>query len=166
MRELPAVAELGDRLEAAMPTQRELTLVHGDFHLLNVIAAPDGARIRAVLDWELCTLGDPLADLGVLLAYWPQATDPTTGVFPAPRLPGFPTRQALAERYASVTGRDVTALGFWHALALWKLAIIVEGVRRRARDDERNAARGGSPPARVVDDLLAQALLVAADAGL
>lgn len=165
-RELPVVDELADRLEAAMPAQRELTLVHGDFHLLNVIAAPDGAAIRAVLDWELCTLGDPLADLGGLLAYWSQATDPTPGLFPAARLPGFPTRQELVERYASVTGRDLSALGFWHVLALWKIAIICEGVRRRVRDDARNTAEGGAPPEHVVDGLLTQARVVAGEAGL
>ena len=165
-RDLPAVTELADRLEAAMPPQREVTLVHGDFHLLNVIAAPDGSRIRAVLDWELCTLGDPLADVGSLLAYWPEPTDATTGVFPATRLPGFPRRRELADRYAAETGRSLVELGFWHALGLWKVAIIAEGVRRRALDDARIAAQGGVIPAHVVDDLIAQAHLVAAEAGL
>jgi aminoglycoside phosphotransferase (APT) family kinase protein len=165
-RDLPAVEALAERLEAATPEQHELTLVHGDFHLLNVIAAPDGSAVRAVLDWELCTLGDPLADLGGLLAYWPQAADAVGGVFPAPRLPGFPTRRELTETYARETGRDVAALAFWHALGLWKIAVICEGVRRRALDDARNAASGGVPPAQVVDDLVAQAQFVADDAGL
>ncbi len=165
-RELPAVEELAERLEAAMPEQRELTLVHGDFHLLNVIAAPGGEQINAVLDWELCTLGDPLADLGGLLAYWPQAGDAAEGVFPAPRLPGFPSRTELAEIYAAETGRDLAALPFWHALGLWKIAIICEGVRRRALDDERNAARTGIPPAQIVEDLLTQAHHTLFEAGL
>ena len=165
-RELPAVEELADRLEAAVPDQRELTLVHGDFHLLNVICAPDGDEIRAILDWELCTLGDPLADLGGLLAYWPQSGDAVEGVFPAPRLPGFPSRAELAEIYAAETGRDLTALPFWHALGLWKIAIICEGVRRRALDDERNAARTGIPAAQVVEDLILQAQHVLFEAGL
>jgi aminoglycoside phosphotransferase (APT) family kinase protein len=165
-RELPAVEQLADRLAAAMPEQRELTLVHGDFHLLNVIAPPDGAQIRAILDWELCTLGDPLADLGGLLAYWPQAGDAVDGVFPAPRLPGFPSRAELAEIYAAETGRDLTALPFWHALGLWKIAMICEGVRRRAFDDERNAARTGIPSAHVVEDLITQAQHVLFAAGL
>lgn len=165
-RELPPVEQLADRLEAAMPEQRELTLVHGDFHLLNVIAAPDGAQIRAILDWELCTLGDPLADLGGLLAYWPQPGDEVEGVFPAPRLPGFPSRAELAEIYATETGRDLTALPFWHALGLWKIAIICEGVRRRALEDERNAARTGIPAARVVEDLITQAQHILVEAGL
>jgi aminoglycoside phosphotransferase (APT) family kinase protein len=97
-----------------------------------------------VLNWELCTLGDPLADLGCLLATGPRPTTPQ------------PTE----------SGRSLEALGFWHALGLWKIAIICEGVRRRALDDERNAATGGVPDAQIVGDLIAQALLVAADAGL
>jgi aminoglycoside phosphotransferase (APT) family kinase protein len=165
-RELPDVIELADRLEAAIPEQLELTLVHGDFHLLNVIAAPDGGTIRAALDWELCTLGDPLADLGGLLAYWPLAGDAPGGVFPASRLPGFPSRREITEAYAAATGRDVGAVAFWHALGLWKIAIICEGVRRRALDDERNAASGGIPGADVVDDLVAQARMVAFEAGM
>jgi aminoglycoside phosphotransferase (APT) family kinase protein len=156
-RELPAVQRLADRLEAAMPEQHEVTLVHGDFYLLNVIAAPGGEEIRAILDWELCTLGDPLADLGALLAYWPRVGDLAEWVFPAPCPAGFPSQAELAESYAAQTGRDLSALPFWHALALWKVAIICEGVRRRALEDERNAARTGVPPARAVDDLIDEA---------
>jgi aminoglycoside phosphotransferase (APT) family kinase protein len=155
-RELPAVEELGEQLHAAMPAQRELTLVHGDFHLHNVIATHDG-DVTSILDWELCTLGDPLADLGGLLAYWPQEGDALETLFPAPRLPGFPSPAELAEAYATDTGRDITALPFWHALALWKIAIICEGVRRRALDDARNAARTGIPRPHIVEDLVIQA---------
>jgi aminoglycoside phosphotransferase (APT) family kinase protein len=145
-REMPAVERLADRLERAMPEQQEVTLVHGDFHLRNVIASPGGEEIRAVLDWELCTLGEPLADLGGLLAYWPH--------------------HSLADLYAAHTGRDLGALPFWHALGLWKVAIICEGVRRRALDDERNAARTGIPAAHVVDDLVDEAHAVLFEAGL
>jgi aminoglycoside phosphotransferase (APT) family kinase protein len=165
-RDLPAVDALADRLEAAVPPQRELTLVHGDFHLLNVISDPETGAIRAVLDWELCTLGDPLADLGGLLAYWPQADDGQPGIFPAPALPGFPSRAELAETYAAATGRDLSALGFWHALGLWKVAIICEGVVRRTLDDQRNTAQGGAPDPRKVEDLITRAQLVAFEAGL
>jgi aminoglycoside phosphotransferase (APT) family kinase protein len=164
--ELPAVEELAGRLAAAIPEQREVTLVHGDYHLLNVIAAPGGEEIYAVLDWELSTLGDPLADLGGLLAYWPEAGDVTGGVFGASRLPGFPSRAELAEAYAAETGRDLSALAFWHALGLWKIAIICQGVRRRALDDERNAARTGIPPTHVVEDLITQACHILIGAGL
>ena len=154
-RSLPVVGELADRLEAAMPQQRELTLVHGDFHVLNVILAPDGSAVRAILDWELCTLGDPLADLGGLMAY------------ASPTLTGIAAPAVLADEYMKASGREVTAaaLAFWHALGLWKIAVIVEGVRRRALDDPRNAPDGGVPAAHVVDDLIAQARLVAFEAG-
>jgi aminoglycoside phosphotransferase (APT) family kinase protein len=165
-RELSAVERLADRLEAAVPEQSELTLVHGDFHLLNVVAAPGGEAIRAILDWELCTLGDPLADLGGLLAYWPQVGDAADWEFPARRLAGFPPQAELAEAYAAQTGRDISELPFWHALALWKIAIICEGVRRRALEDERNAARTGIPAARAVDDLADEAHAVLYGAGL
>jgi aminoglycoside phosphotransferase (APT) family kinase protein len=165
-RELPAVEALARRLEAAMPQQRELTLVHGDFHLLNLIAAPGGEEIRAIVDWELCTLGDPLADLGGLLAYWPQVGDARDWVLPARRPAGFPSHAELARMYAARTGRDLEALPFWHALGLWKVAIICEGVRRRALDDERNAQRTGIPPKRLVDELLAEAEDVLFEAGL
>jgi aminoglycoside phosphotransferase (APT) family kinase protein len=166
-RELPDLVRLADRLEAAMPEQRELTLVHGDFHLLNTIVAPDGSDVRAVLDWELCTLGDPLADLGGLLAYWSQPED--VGIaFPAPQLPGFSSRAEIVEDYLGASGRDASAaeLAFWHALGLWKIAVIVEGVRRRALDEPRNTPDGGVPDARLVDDLVAQAQLIAFEAGL
>ncbi|MCI3273454.1 phosphotransferase family protein [Streptomyces cylindrosporus] len=167
-REVPAVDALADRLEAAVPEQRELTLVHGDYHLLNVIASESGDEIRAVLDWELCTLGDPLADLGALLAYWPRPGDLGEGPFPAPRLQGFPTRAELAGCYAAETGRDISALPFWHALGLWKIAIIGEGVRRRALDTGRGT--GHDDPDLLATDLLPglirQAELVADEAGL
>jgi len=133
-REAPGIDRLADLLEAVIPEQRELSLVHGDYHLLNVIASPAGDEIRAVLDWELCTLGDPLADLGSLLAYWPEAADLGAGPFPIPLLAGFPSRADLAQAYAEETGRDLSALPFWHALGLWKIAIIGEGVRKRAID--------------------------------
>jgi aminoglycoside phosphotransferase (APT) family kinase protein len=164
-RDLPIVAAIGNSLEAALPEQRELTLVHGDYHLLNVIAAPDGTRIQAILDWELCTLGDPLADVGTLFAYWPRPGDIGKGPFPISCLPGFPERAELAEIYAAQTGRDLAALPFWHVLGLWKVAIIGEGVRRRALD--RGVAPGtGVLATDFVEELLAQAELVAEQAGL
>lgn len=164
-RDLPIVGTIADRLEAAPPEQRELTLVHGDYHLLNVIAAADGTRIHAILDWELCTLGDPLADIGTLFAYWPRPGDVGKGPFTISCLPGFPERAELAEIYAARTGRDLAALPFWHVLGLWKVAIIGEGVRKRALD--RGVAPGtGVLSTNFVEELLAQAVLVAEQAGL
>jgi aminoglycoside phosphotransferase (APT) family kinase protein len=154
------VDEVADRLEARVPPQREVTLVHGDYHLRNVLFDPDDGSVRAVLDWELCTLGDPLADLGGLLAYWPRPGDPAVGPNPTSMVDGFPERDDLAEAYWAETGRGLDDLPFWHALACWKVAIIIEGVRRRA------STRGNAeaPPAQLVDDLLERARTIAADA--
>ncbi|PRZ41967.1 aminoglycoside phosphotransferase (APT) family kinase protein [Antricoccus suffuscus] len=166
-RDVPLVNELADRLAAAVPEQRELALVHGDFHLLNVITDPTSCEVSAVLDWELCTLGDPLADVGGLLAYWPQQGDlPVPHA--APTLPGFPTHAQLVAEYAAATGRDTSDVGFWHVLGLWKIAIISDGVRRRAEDDPRNAYQVRSGPSRdeIIDALLARAAREADAIGL
>lgn len=164
-RDLPAVDAIADRLAAAIPEQRELTLVHGDYHLLNIIAAPDGTAIRAVLDWELCTLGDPLADVGALLAYWSRPGDVGMGPYTLSCLPGFPERAELTASYAAQTGRDLTAVPFWHVLGLWKVAIIGEGVRKRALD--QGVAPGtGVLATDFAAGLLAQAELVADQACL
>lgn len=165
-RELPAVDELTAVLSRSIPEQAEITLVHGDFHLSNLITSREDGQVVAVLDWELCTLGDPLADVGALLAYWSQADDEVPGPFLASTMPGFPTRDELAEVYFADTGRDRSAVGFWHALALWKLAIIAEGVLRRTLDDPRNAAATGGPSTKIIDDIVARARVTADAAGL
>lgn len=164
-RELPELEQLGQRLHAAIPEQHETTLVHGDFHLSNVITSDDDGHVRAVIDWELCTLGDPLADIGALLAYWPEKGENYIGQFMSSTLPGFPNRQELAAAYFAETGRDASALGFWHTLALWKLSIIAEGVLRRVLDDPRNAGAVG-PTSDLVDRIVARAVQTADEAGL
>jgi aminoglycoside phosphotransferase (APT) family kinase protein len=153
-RDLPGLDALTHRLVALDPGASEVTLVHGDCHLRNVILDPREASVRAILDWELSTLGDPVADLGTLLAYWPLAGDPPTVRFDASTVEGFATRTELVEHYAQVSGRDVSSVPFWHVLGLWKLAIILEGVRRRQRDDPRNLTAAGAIPASAVDDLV------------
>lgn len=165
-REVPAIDTLAERLAANIPEQREISLVHGDFHLNNVITSPSDGSIVAVVDWELCTLGDPLADLGGLLAYWPEAGDAVAGPFMASTLPGFPTRDELTAAYAAKTGRDVSAAGFWQVLALWKLSIIAEGVMRRAEADARNRAGAGAPTTTLIDDIVTRALGVADQIGI
>lgn len=165
-RDVPGIDSLAVRLAADIPEQKEVTLVHGDFHLNNVITSSEDGRVVAVVDWELCTLGDPLADLGGLLAYWPEATDGVAGPFMASTLPGFPSRSELVESYALATGRDVGAVGFWQVLALWKLSIIAEGVMRRAEADERNRAVAGTPTTSLIDDIIARALTTADEIGL
>ena len=159
-RELPELERLTERLRTLEPEAGEVALVHGDCHLRNLIVDPDDASVRAILDWELCTLGDPLADLGTVLAYWPQPGDPPTMRFDASMVEGFATREELVERYAEITGRDLTHVPFWHGLGLWKLAIILEGVRRRQLDDPRNLTAMGRIPAGAVDELVACAHVV------
>ena len=164
-RELPGLDELTRRLIAAAPEQRELSLVHGDFHLRNVIASRGTGAVIGVLDWELSTLGDPLADIGTLLAYWPEPGE-DIGDFPASTLNGFPDRAELARIYLERTGRDPQALKYWHVLGLWKLAIIAEGVMRRVMDTWQNKAASGTPTVEWIDTLVATAHKVADAEGI
>lgn len=165
-RDVPDVDRLAEILHRNIPEQNEVTLVHGDFHLNNVITDPVEGRIVAVVDWELCTLGEPLADLGALLAYWPEAGDKVAGPFMASTLEGFPNREELVAAYVEATGRDVSAVGYWHVLALWKLSIIAEGVLRRILDDPRNKAEHGGPTVALIDGIVARAVLTADQLGL
>lgn len=141
-REIPAIDRVRDRLAATIPEQRRVSVVHGDYKLENVVI-DDGGEVRAILDWELCTLGDPIADLGTLMAYWIEADDPAAwalnGMAAPTRAPGFPSRAAVAARYAERTGDPLDGLPFYEAQACWKLAIIVQGVVRRFRDTPENA---------------------------
>ena len=165
-RDVPALDGLTELLRRRVPVQRATTLVHGDFHLRNVIADPVTGALRAVLDWELSTLGDPLADVGSLLAYWPEAGDAPTALFAASALPGFGGRAAVREAYLAASGRDPADLDYWHVLGLWKIAIICQGVLRRALDDPRNAADGGPPDPVLVDQLVDRAWRTAVEARL
>src|ERR1700757_310217 len=156
-RELADLDLLTDRLTAAAPPPRELTLVHGDLHLRNIVVSAFDGEILAALDWELATLGDPIADLGTTLAYWPENDETVLPEFRALLLPGYPRRADLVERYCLRTGRDLAdaELAFWHALAIWKIAIIAEGILRRAQHDSRNRATSGIPVQQTVTDLVA-----------
>jgi aminoglycoside phosphotransferase (APT) family kinase protein len=130
-RELAAIDAVHERLEARIPEQGPATIVHGDYRLDNMILTPEG-EVAAVVDWELCTLGDPLADVGLLMVYWPQrGEDPVALGRPANLAPGFPANEELRDRYAERSGRDLSQLDFFVALGYWKLAIILEGVYAR-----------------------------------
>jgi aminoglycoside phosphotransferase (APT) family kinase protein len=130
-RELPAIDAVHERLAARIPEQGPATIVHGDYRLDNMILTPSG-EVAAVVDWELCTLGDPLADVGLLMVYWPEEGDESLALGqPATLAPGFPKREELRARYAERSGRDLSQLDFFVALGYWKLAIILEGVYAR-----------------------------------
>lgn len=165
-RELPELEDLTRRLVAAVPEQHEMSLVHGDFHLRNVIASMETGEVIGVLDWELSTLGDPLADMGSMLAYWPEPGEDTGGDFPASTLEGFPDRAEIARIYLDETGRDPAALRFWHVLGLWKVAVIAEGVIRRTIDTPQNKASAGTPTVEQIDALVHKAREIASAAGL
>ena len=129
--ELALVDEVHDRLAARIPAQGPATLVHGDYRLDNMILT-DSGEVAAVVDWELCTLGDPLADVGMLLVYWGAEGDTLMPLMePATIAPGFPDREQVKRRYAERSGRDLSEIDYYVALGLWKLAIILQGVYAR-----------------------------------
>jgi aminoglycoside phosphotransferase (APT) family kinase protein len=130
-RELPLVDELHDELQGQVPEQGPARIVHGDYRLGNCITAFDGP-IAAVLDWEIATLGDPLADVGYVLHSWPEPGEAGPAHRMSPSIvPGYPKRSELLERYAVRSGRDVEAINFYVAFSHWKSACIVEGVYAR-----------------------------------
>jgi aminoglycoside phosphotransferase (APT) family kinase protein len=131
-RELP-VPEVGERLGATLPEPLPLAVVHGDYRLGNMMVAPDGSGIAAVLDWEMGAIGDPRADLGYLVATYtePGGQPNPLGTSPATATPGFPSRTELVERYEEQTGRPVERLGWFEALALWKAAVFCEAIYGR-----------------------------------
>jgi aminoglycoside phosphotransferase (APT) family kinase protein len=157
-RELPAVDEVHERLSARIPEQGPATIVHGDYRLDNMILSPQG-DVAAVVDWELCTLGDPLADVGLLLVYWSEPGDEFMPLFaPATIQPGFPSREDVKARYAERSGRDLAEVDFFVALGYWKLAIILEGVYARyAKGQYGKTDDGFEEFARIVERLAAAA---------
>ena len=135
-RDLPAMDDLIRALDAQRPTGGEVTLVHGDYRLDNTLVSHDRGRpvVAAVVDWELSTLGDPLADLATWLTYYSGPGEDGSAVPVAAGLTaheGFPTTDEIAERYAAVTGRDVSALDYYRAFTDFRLAVILEGVHAR-----------------------------------
>ncbi len=129
--DVPAMDDALRLLGERMPTQIGASIVHGDYRLGNMIVA--GGRIQALLDWELCTLGDPLADLGYLLNTWLMPEDKTGDVEDAmpTTVGGFPTPDELMARYATLTGFDLTHINYYRAFSHWRIAAIRQGVYKR-----------------------------------
>ncbi len=154
-RPLPDLDAVTEWLAAHLPASPPATIVHGDYRLDNAMYAPEPpARIVAIFDWEMATLGDPLADLGYLLSFWMEPGDPTTALEDSWRvtaLPGFATRAQLVARYAERTGRLLSDVPFYVALAIWKLAVLLEGSYKRhlagTTDDPFFATLGAGVPA-------------------
>ncbi|MGI8711102.1 MAG: phosphotransferase family protein, partial [Acidimicrobiales bacterium] len=162
-RELPEVTEAHRRLAASVPDQGAAAIVHGDYRLDNCMV-DDTGEVVAVLDWEICTLGDPLADLGVLMVYWAQRGDAYSALpGAATTLEGFPSRTELVAAYEAAGGRPVGDLDYYVAFGYWKLACILEGVYARYKggsmgDDGADADAFGDTVR-----LLGQASLAALD---
>jgi len=152
--EVPVFEEVYAWLQANIPAETAHTLIHNDYKLDNVMLAKNNpAHLVAIFDWDMCTLGDPLNDVGTVLAYWTEKNDPPfyKGLLgmPAPEY-GFLTRQELVERYAHISGRDVKDIRFYHVLALYRLVVIVAQIYiryvRGQTKDERFAAFGEMIP--------------------
>jgi aminoglycoside phosphotransferase (APT) family kinase protein len=135
-RDLPAFDAVARWLYANLPESRSASIVHGDYRLGNVMFARDApARLIAIFDWEMATLGDPLVDVGWFAAFWVQPDDPPLKMFELAnvlRLGGFGTREALVGRYEEAAGRSTAGIRFYEVLALWRLAAMMEGNYRRA----------------------------------
>jgi aminoglycoside phosphotransferase (APT) family kinase protein len=129
-RELPGIDALRDRLGARLPVSGPPTVVHGDYRLDNVLVGPDD-RIRAVLDWEMSTLGDPLTDLGLLVMYSERLPVADSPVATTAGAPGHPEAAELVARYAERSGRDASTVDWYTAFAYFKLAVILEGIHYR-----------------------------------
>lgn len=154
--EFDGVERVGEWLDRHRPRDGRPGILHGDYHLANVLFAPDGPRLAAVVDWELSTIGDPLLDLGWLLATWPgEGTSPgAIGVTP---WDGFPTARELVSRYRERSDRALDAIEWYAVLACYKLGIILEGTHARACAGKADKAVGDALHATTVG-LFAQAL--------
>ncbi|MBT8216864.1 MAG: phosphotransferase family protein [Acidimicrobiia bacterium] len=148
--DVPEMDAVHSWLQHNLPERSATSLVHNDYKLDNTMFAPDDpARLVAVFDWDMATIGDPLSDLGALLTYWIEDDDPADAraFSPMPRdASGFPTRAELVDRYARLSGRDVSTIDFYHVLGLYRLAVILAQIyirwQRGQTRDERFAGLG------------------------
>lgn len=140
--EIEGVEEVGAWLEAHRPASFKPGIIHGDYHLANVLYRFDGPELAAIVDWELTTIGDPLLDLGWLMATWPQSEAVEAGNVSVTPWSGFPTADELVERYAGQTERDLSHMRWYAVLACYKLGIILEGTHARAAAGKAETSTG------------------------
>jgi aminoglycoside phosphotransferase (APT) family kinase protein len=126
--DIPGVDAVGAWLDAHLPRNVRIGIIHGDFHFSNVMMAHHAPRLAAIVDWELVTLGDPLVDLGHVLSLWPDRNIPVSKWFAE----ALPSADEVIERYATVTGRDMSEFGWYRVLACYRLGLILEGTHARA----------------------------------
>jgi aminoglycoside phosphotransferase (APT) family kinase protein len=149
--DMAGVDEVGKWLDTHRPASFTPGIVHGDYHLANVMFAPDGRRLAAIIDWELSSLGDPLLDLGWMLATWPNPDGSDSGSgLAAPGCDALPAPQALLERYAAGTPRDLSHFEWYRVLACYKLAILQEGSYARASVGKADPQMGREQHARAI----------------
>lgn len=129
---IPGVPKVAEWLDAHRPTSFQPGIIHGDFHFANVLFRNDSGELAAVVDWELCALGDPLLDLGWLVATWPENDNPHATDVAITPWEGFATPDELVAHYAALTGRDLADFDWYAVLACYKLGIILEGTHARA----------------------------------
>ncbi len=151
-----------EKLERNIPSETKTTIVHGDFRLDNTVVSSKG-EIKAVLDWELSTLGDPLADLALLLVYWVEKDSDNPLLVPSPSaMEGFYTKAELVENYVKLTGQDVSGLDYYVAFSYYKLACILQGVLTRyrlgARAGDSSGAEGFAKQIVLLADMANEAL--------
>jgi len=165
-RELPVLYELHEQLSKNVPPQQASGLVHGDYRFDNTVLGADH-RIIAVLDWELCTLGDPVADFCWSVLYWTDPDEERDFGSPSPtRHPAFPRRAQAIEMYAERSGFDLSRLDYYRAFSWWKMACLVEGVAARLRAGAGGGLtnpESGEDIYERVDWMLANAVLAARD---
>jgi aminoglycoside phosphotransferase (APT) family kinase protein len=165
--DLPEVATLSDWIQRHMPASSGAAIIHNDYKYDNVVLdSNDITRIVGVLDWEMCTVGDPLTDLGSAIAYWADATDPPeileTRWGPTTH-PGSLTREQLVQRYALKTGHDVSDMAFYLVFARFKIAVIVQQIYFRYHQGLTHDERFATMPRRIA--LLLRAALRTAETG-
>lgn len=160
-RELPAIEEVSRLLSQNIPAQQGVSIAHGDYRFGNVLTDVNEGRVAAVLDWELCTLGDPLADLGYIGIYWTDPGQPINRANDPSGLEGFPAYDDLVERYARRTGRDVSNIGYYKAFSSFRLAVISEGVYARYLKGAMGNQDFDPTPMKVGTENLAEAALAA-----